>query len=55
MMNADDVVFSFQRVFDSKHPYHKVNGGEYPYFDSLQFASAVKSVKNWMITPLNLS
>lgn len=45
MMNADDVVFSFQRVFDSKHPYHKVNGGEYPYFDSLQFASAVKSVK----------
>ncbi|CNH49077.1 peptide transport periplasmic protein [Yersinia aldovae] len=45
MMNADDVVFSFQRVFDSHHPYHDVNGGEYPYFDSLQFADAVQSVK----------
>ncbi len=44
-MNADDVVFSFQRVFDSQHPYHEVNGGEYPYFDSLQFADAVQSVK----------
>ncbi|ELI8059701.1 ABC transporter substrate-binding protein, partial [Yersinia enterocolitica] len=44
-MNADDVVFSFQRVFDSQHPYHDVNGGEYPYFDSLQFADAVQSVK----------
>ncbi len=32
-MNADDVVFSFARVFDQKHPYHDVNGGEY-YFDS---------------------
>ena len=29
-MNADDVVFSFARVFDQKHPYHDVNGGEYP-------------------------
>ncbi len=45
MMNADDVIFSFQRVFDQKHPYHNVNGGDYPYFDSLQFADAVQSVK----------
>ena len=44
-MNADDVVFSFQRVFDQKHPFHNVNGGEYPYFDSLQFADSVQSVK----------
>jgi len=44
LMNADDVVFSFERVFNAKHPYHKVNGGVYPYFDSLQFADAVQSI-----------
>lgn len=44
-MNADDVVFSFARVFDQKHPYHDVNGGEYPYFDSLQFGDSVQSVR----------
>ncbi|MHA7846782.1 ABC transporter substrate-binding protein SapA [Serratia sp. D1N4] len=44
-MNADDVVFSFERVFNHKHPFHGVNGGEYPYFDSLQFADSVQSVK----------
>ncbi|WP_130835086.1 ABC transporter substrate-binding protein SapA [[Erwinia] mediterraneensis] len=44
-MNADDVVFSFARMFDRKHPWHSVNGGSYPYFDSLQFAEAVQSVR----------
>lgn len=44
-MNADDVVFSFERVFNRQHPWHNVNGGSYPYFDSLQFADAVQSVK----------
>lgn len=44
-MNADDVVFSFARVFDRHHPWHNVNGGHYPYFDSLQFVDAVQSVK----------
>ncbi len=44
-MNADDVVFSFERVFNRQHPWHNVNGGSYPYFDSLQFSDAVQSVK----------
>ncbi|MBM7341197.1 ABC transporter substrate-binding protein SapA [Pantoea coffeiphila] len=44
-MNADDVVFSFDRVFNRQHPWHNVNGGSYPYFDSLQFSDAVQSVK----------
>ena len=44
-MNADDVVFSFARMFDRHHPWHSVNGGSYPYFDSLQFADSVQSVK----------
>ncbi|MDU7815091.1 MAG: ABC transporter substrate-binding protein, partial [Atlantibacter hermannii] len=44
-MNADDVVFSFQRIFDRNNPWHSVNGTSYPYFDSLQFADTVKSVR----------
>lgn len=44
-MNADDVLFSFQRMLDAEHPFHDVNGGEYPYFDSLQFADAVQSIR----------
>ncbi|MDC9592057.1 ABC transporter substrate-binding protein SapA [Xenorhabdus sp. IM139775] len=44
-MNADDVVFSFRRVFDKTHDYHDVNGGYYPYFDSLQFGDSVKDIR----------
>ncbi|EOC1064241.1 peptide ABC transporter substrate-binding protein SapA [Cronobacter sakazakii] len=44
-LNADDVVFSFQRIIDPKHPWHNVNGGSYPYFDSLQFADNVRGVR----------
>ena len=44
-MNADDVVFSFSRMFETSNPYHFINGGRYPYFDSLQFASSVESIK----------
>ncbi len=43
--NADDVVFSFQRIFDRRHPWHNVNGSSFPYFDSLQFADSVESVR----------
>ncbi|MCX8961358.1 peptide ABC transporter substrate-binding protein SapA [Erwinia psidii] len=45
LLNADDVVFSFQRIFDRHSAWHNVNGGSYPYFDSLQFADTVQSVK----------
>ncbi|AXF75895.1 ABC transporter substrate-binding protein SapA [Erwinia tracheiphila] len=45
LMNADDVVFSFQRIFDRHSAWHNVNGGSYPYFDSLQFTDTVQSVR----------
>lgn len=45
VMNADDVVFSFSRIFNQESPYHSVNGGRYPYFDSMQFSDAVKSIR----------
>ncbi|SFE47197.1 cationic peptide transport system substrate-binding protein [Phytobacter palmae] len=43
--NADDVVFTFQRIFDRDNPWHNVNGSSFPYFDSLQFADSVQSVR----------
>ena len=33
--NADDVVFSFQRMFDTANPYNKVGGGNYQLFAGL--------------------
>lgn len=44
-LNADDVVFSFRRIFDRNSFWHGVNGSSYPYFDSLQFADSVISVR----------
>lgn len=44
-MNADDVVFTFQRIIDRTNPWHTINGGSFPYFDSLQFADTVRSVR----------
>lgn len=32
-LNADDVVFSFQRQADKNHPYHNVSAGTYFYFN----------------------
>ncbi len=44
-LNADDVVFTFERIFNRNHPWHNVNGGNFPYFDSLQFADSVDSIR----------
>jgi len=35
---AEDVLFSINRWRDPNHPYHSVNKGNYPYFDSLNLA-----------------
>ena len=32
--NADDVIFSFERMWQQDHPYHTVSGGTYEYFNS---------------------
>lgn len=34
-MNADDVLFSFNRQRLNNHPYHKVSGGNYVYFKAM--------------------
>ena len=41
---AEDVVFSFMRQLDPKHPYHAVSGGIYPYFRGLGLPEIIKSV-----------
>ena len=42
-LNADDVVFSFQRMYDKEHRYAKVSGGTYLAFSAF-IGSALKSV-----------
>ncbi|GAD79369.1 putative peptide ABC transporter substrate-binding protein [Vibrio ezurae NBRC 102218] len=43
--NAQDVVFTFKRVIDSRHPFHYVGGGHYPWFDAIGFKHILKDVK----------
>lgn len=43
--NADDVIFSFNRILDKNHPFHYVSGGRYPFFQSVSFSNVVKSIE----------
>ncbi len=42
--NADDVIFSFERQRVESHPYHKVSGGSYEYFQAMDMPKLIKSV-----------
>lgn len=43
--NADDVVFTFERMLKKDHPFHKVNGGVYEYFASMDMDKLIKEIK----------
>lgn len=43
--NADDVVFTFNRMLDAKHPFHKVGGGVYEYFTSMDMHKLITKVE----------
>ena len=43
--DADDVVFSFMRMLDPKHPYHDVSGGTYTYAQSMALPQLIRSVQ----------
>ena len=43
--NADDVLFSFNRILLPEHPYHQVSGGKYPFFQSVNFSNVVESIE----------
>nr|WP_328702952.1 ABC transporter substrate-binding protein [Arenibaculum pallidiluteum] len=42
--NADDVLFSFSRMWKKDHPYHNVSGGEYDYFNDMGMADLLESI-----------
>ncbi|VVN69396.1 ABC transporter substrate-binding protein [Pseudomonas fluorescens] len=44
-MNADDVLWSFQRQLDPKHPWHSKSSIGFPYFESMGFRDLLKSVE----------
>ncbi|WP_298186004.1 ABC transporter substrate-binding protein [uncultured Pseudomonas sp.] len=41
-LNADDVLFSFQRMLEPAHPWHKVAASGYPHAQSMQLPSLIK-------------
>ncbi|GIU10506.1 MULTISPECIES: ABC transporter substrate-binding protein [unclassified Shewanella] len=45
LFNADDVLFSFNRVIDSTNPYHKVSKTGYPFFQSIGFNQTVNRIE----------
>lgn len=46
--NADDVLFSFNRIIDKHHPYHGVSRTGYPFFKALVFLNKLKVLKKSM-------
>jgi dipeptide transport system substrate-binding protein len=42
---ADDVVFTFMRQLDKEHPYHKVSGGTYEYFDGMGMPDLIEKIE----------
>ncbi|WNC67424.1 ABC transporter substrate-binding protein [Thalassotalea nanhaiensis] len=44
-MNADDVIFSFNRILDKEHAYHQSVDGKFPFFQSVKFSELVKDVE----------
>ncbi len=43
--NADDVLFSFNRIIDLQHPYHEITRTGYPFFQSISFAELVTNIE----------
>lgn len=43
--NADDVLFTFNRMLKADHPYHKVSGGVYEYFKSMELDTLIKNIE----------
>jgi dipeptide transport system substrate-binding protein len=43
--NAEDVLWSFNRQWKEDHPYHKVSGGAYDYFNDMGMPDLLKSIE----------
>jgi cationic peptide transport system substrate-binding protein len=44
-LNADDILFSFNRILEKEHAFHSVSGGNYPFFESVKFHDLVEKVE----------
>ena len=44
-LNADDVLFSFQRMLDPAHPWHKVAASGYPHAQSMQWPDLIERIE----------
>ena len=44
-LNADDVLFSFNRILDDTHQYHPISGGKYPFFQNAQFIDLIDNIE----------
>ncbi|MFR0687899.1 ABC transporter substrate-binding protein [Enterobacterales bacterium AE_CKDN230030158-1A_HGKHYDSX7] len=44
-LNADDVLFSFNRQLDPDHPYYRVGGGNYQYFQGMGMDKLIARVE----------
>ncbi|MES2819148.1 MAG: ABC transporter substrate-binding protein [Pseudomonadota bacterium] len=45
MLNAEDVLFSFRRMLDPSHPWHKVAQSGFPHAQSMQLPSLIASLE----------
>jgi dipeptide transport system substrate-binding protein len=43
-LNADDVIWSFERMWKADHPYAKVSGGAYDYFNDMSMPDLIESI-----------
>ncbi len=43
--NADDVLFSFDRMWKADDPYHNVSGGAYDYFNDMGMPDLLKAIE----------
>lgn len=43
--NAQDVIFSFNRIINDDHPYHSVGGSDYTFFNSVGLPLLIKSIR----------
>jgi len=43
-MNADDVIFTFERQWKKDNPYHAVSGGNYEYFNGMSMPELLKDI-----------
>lgn len=42
--NAEDVLFTFNRMLDTSHPYHAQGAGKYEYFSSMEMDKVIKKI-----------